>query len=112
MINELRIGNTIHQGNHKEWYANVADFTPYTEVQVYSLDRGSNVSYRINDIPLNRETNCTIYGGIKMFEGIVLTIELIEEYGFKLVNPLQREFSNTWFKEGMNEFLTYQYDGF
>lgn len=43
---------------------------------------------------------------------IILTPPLLVKCGFRLQNPLELETTNTWFKEGMNEFLSYHYDGY
>ena len=45
------------------------------------------------------------------YEPIPLTPEILEKAGFELTNPLNIENANTYFKEGLNEFISYHGEG-
>jgi hypothetical protein len=64
---ELRIGNLLlEQGEVSN---------------VYMIDRGGISFYRINDIPVNKETGCTLNGGEDRFNPIPVTPEWLERCG-------------------------------
>jgi hypothetical protein len=65
---DLRIGNLIMEAGEQS--------------NVYAIDRGGISFYRINDIPVNKETGCTLNGGEDRFTPIPLTPEWLERCGF------------------------------
>ena len=67
MINiaDLRIGNSIYNGNDI--------------VLVYNLDSGGHTAHRINDIPINKNTGCSLGTGEIMFKPILITKEILRD---------------------------------
>lgn len=48
---------------------------------------------------------------VSKIEGIPLTPEILEKAGFEISDWLRTGVKNIYYKEGMGEFLTYEYDG-
>lgn len=71
-VNELRIGNLIMEAGEQS--------------NVYMIDRGGISFYRINDIPVNKETGCTLNGGEDRFNPIPISPEWLKRCGFKWDN--------------------------
>jgi hypothetical protein len=70
-IKEFRIGNWLFEAGEPR--------------QIYMLDSGGISFFRINDIPINKETGATLNGGEFRFDTIPLSDKILIKCGFEKI---------------------------